>query len=70
LWLASEGSTGDREPRGRRRRIIRRGARGAARKVESLRNKDVVILWEGGGVVKQMVEYFLPKTFIDIVTCE
>jgi len=38
--------------------------------MESLCNKDVVILREEDGVVKQMVEYFLPKTFIDIVTCE
>jgi hypothetical protein len=56
LWLASEGPTGNWEPRGRRWRVIGRGSRGVVWKVESLRNKDVLILWEDDGVVKQMVK--------------
>jgi hypothetical protein len=56
LGFAPKGSTRNRQPRRRGRRVPGRGFRGVVGKVEGLGDENITIFREDDGVVKQMIE--------------
>jgi len=55
LGFTPKRSTGDRQPRRRRRWVPGRGFRGVVRKVESLSDENILFR-KDNSVIKQMVE--------------
>jgi hypothetical protein len=56
LGFTPKGSTRNRQPRRRGRRVPGRGFGGVMRKVECLGDENTIVFREGNGVVEQMVE--------------